>query len=82
MEIVFESERIIFCKVNIDLIDDYLIMINDIKNQELISDNRKIYTYQDELSWVDKKLKNDDIVFSMIDKNTNKLYLLTRPTII
>lgn len=71
-EIVFESEHIYFIKVNESLINDYLNMINDIEVQKLISDNRKQYTYKDEEEWVKNKLQNNNIVFSMIEKETNE----------
>ena len=67
---VFESDRICFVRVSELLIGDYLVMINDYENV-----NRFIgasqpgpFTEEKEISWVRKKLENNETVFSMIDK--------------
>lgn len=71
-EIVFSSSNINFVRVNEKLLDDYLVMVNDLEIQRLISEKEKTYTRAGELSWIKEKLSNDDYVFSMIEKNTNK----------
>lgn len=55
-EIIFESENILYIKINESLINDYLIMVNDPEVQKGISRKAKIYTYEQELEWV-KKIK-------------------------
>lgn len=70
--IVFESNNIIYVNVREELIDDYLKMINDPDVQKWISNERKVYTYDEELKWVLEKLENNDLIFSMIEKDTNE----------
>ena len=72
MKILFESEHINFVNVSEDLIFDYLEMVNDIEVQKYISNNRHAYTYEDEVNWVDRKLKEKALVFSMIEKDTDE----------
>lgn len=69
---VFESERIYYIKITKDLIDDYLNMINDIEVANKISHNPKTFTYEDELKWVESNLRENTIIFSMIEKNTEE----------
>lgn len=69
-QIVFESENILFVKLNEKLINDYLIMINDPDVANKISYKVRTYTYEDELNWVKFKLQENDICFSMIEKST------------
>ena len=71
-EIIFESENILYVKINENLINDYLIMVNDPEVQKGISRKAKIYTYEQELEWVKEKLNADSIIFSMIEKETNE----------
>ena len=54
-EIIFESEHIYYVKVNKDLINDYLNMINDKEVQRFISKKEYTITYDSELEWVNKK---------------------------
>ena len=71
-DIVFESKRIRYVKLTKNLIYDYLNMVNDKSVSENISHNPKKITYEEELAWIDKKLKDNSIIFSMIEKETNE----------
>ena len=73
MEKVFESERIIFIRPEMDLIPDYLEMVNDIENvAKYISDRREPYTEQEEIDYIKDKIDNDAMMYSMIEKDTGK----------
>ena len=67
---VFESENILYVKLNEKLINDYLVMINDPDVANKISHKLRTYTYEDELNWVKLKLQKKAICFSMIEKRT------------
>ena len=71
-EIIFESDRIYFVRLTEKLVNDYLNMVNDIEVQKYISHNRKTYELEDELKWIKSKLEEKAIIFSMIEKETNK----------
>ena len=71
-EKIFESERIYYIKITKDLIEDYLKMINDIEVANKISHNPKTFTYEDELKWVESNLRENAIIFSMIEKDTEE----------
>ena len=71
-EIIFESDRIDFVKLSEKLVDDYLDMVNDIEVQRFISHERKVYSLDGELKWIKSKLKENAIIFSMIEKQTNE----------
>lgn len=70
-EIIFESERIYFVKLTTELAEEYLKMVNDIDVQKYISNNRKTFELNSEIEWVKSKLKDESIIFSMIEKETN-----------
>lgn len=68
MKSVFESEKINYIHVSLDLIDDYLVMVNDKEIQRCISNNERVYSREDEVNWVKSKLEEKAYVFSMISK--------------
>jgi len=68
MNVIFKSDNLDFVNVSIDLINDYLVMINDPMIQECISTKKGIYTYENEVNWVNKKLEEKSLVFSIIEK--------------
>ena len=70
-EIIFESENILYVKINENLINDYLIMVNDPEVQKGISRKAKKYIYEQELEWVKEKLNENATLFSMIEEGTN-----------
>lgn len=69
---VFESERIDYIKVDPNLINDYLKMINDKEIQGFIGLNNITVSFDDEMAWVKEKMTNDSTTFSMIEKSTNE----------
>ena len=71
-EIILNSERLIYIKPSYDLIDDYLIMVNNLEIQQFISKHPKQYTKEDEYNWITKKLGGDKPIFSVLEKDTNK----------
>ena len=73
MEKVFESERIDFVKPTMDLIPDYLVMVNDIENvAKHIGPRREPYTLEEEEKYMRDKIDNDAAMFSMIERSTGK----------
>lgn len=74
MKQIFESDHISYAEVTKDLIEDYLIMVNDHENVNrfLGSWKRETYTEEDEIAWVEKKLEEKAVVFSMIEKKTGE----------
>lgn len=71
-KIIFESDRINFVKLSQKLVHDYLEMINNVEVQKFISHKRKTYKLDEELEWIKSKLKEEAIIFSMIEKETNE----------
>lgn len=71
-DLCFQSDNIDYIKVSKLLIPDYLEMINNKNISKLLSPKMKICTYDDELNWVEKKLKNNSLIFSMIESQTRK----------
>ena len=73
MNIIFESERILYIRPSFDLILEYLEMVNDIENvARFIGDRREPYTEQDEYNYIKDKMDNNATMFSMIEKGTNE----------
>ena len=71
-EILFDSDRIYFVKLTEKLVHDYLEMVNDIEVQKYISHNRKKYDLDSELKWINSKLDEKALIFSMIEKGSNE----------
>lgn len=73
LETVFESERILFVKPTLDLVPDYLVMINDIEGvARFIADRREPYTVEEETSYMKEKIESGATMYSMIEKATGK----------
>ncbi|MBR3464409.1 MAG: GNAT family N-acetyltransferase [Clostridiales bacterium] len=73
LETLFESERILFVKPTLDLVPDYLEMINDIEGvARFIADRREPYTVEEETSYMKEKIESGATMYSMIEKSTGK----------
>lgn len=71
-ELIFESDNIQYVKLSEDLIDEYLLMVNDPEVANMISHNMRTFTYEEEQKWVVTKLEENAICFSMIEKDTGE----------
>lgn len=72
MEIVMETKRVYFVKINPKYIDFYLENVNNPEIYQYISTYpARIYTYEEEMEWI----KNNKHLYSftIIDKETNEL---------
>ena len=72
MNKVLESKNIDYINLSKDLINDYLIMVNDPEISKYISREYHKYTYEEEECWVERKLEEKENSFSMIEKNTGE----------
>ena len=73
MKVIFESINIYFVLVSKELINDYLDMMNDNENvNRFFGVSNKTFTYKDEIKWVEDELKANALVWSMIEKESNK----------
>ena len=71
MKQIFESERIRFVEVSKELVRDYLVMVNDYERvNRWLGGRRDAYTEAQELEWVEEKLAEKAVVFSMIEKSS------------
>ncbi len=72
-EKVFESERIDFVKPTMELVPDYLEMVNDIEHvARFISDRLTPYTEEEERAYMKDKIENNAVMFSMIERSSGK----------
>ena len=73
METVFESERILFVKPTLDLVPEYLEMVNDIEGvARFIGERREVYTEEEEIAYMKEKIDGGATMFSMIEKSTGR----------
>ncbi|MBQ1289220.1 MAG: GNAT family N-acetyltransferase [Erysipelotrichaceae bacterium] len=73
MKQVFESENIRFVEVSEQLIEEYLIMVNDYENvNRFLGGQSETYTPEQERNWVKEKLAEKAQVFSMIGKKNGE----------
>ena len=73
MKQLFESDHICFVEVSELLVKDYLEMVNDYENvNRFISGRKKVFTEEQELSWIREKLEEKAPVYSMIEKKTGR----------
>ena len=71
-EVIFSSNNINFVRLSCDLVNDYLKMVGDPYNARFIFYNDVNITEEEEIEYINKKLKNKDFIFSMLDKKTNE----------
>ncbi len=71
-EINLDGERIKYVKVSKDYIEDYLKMVNNPVVSQYITLKDRVFTYEDEEKWIQEKLNNKALIFTMLDKNTNE----------
>lgn len=72
MEKIFESENIDYVNITEDLVDEYLLMVNDKEIQKMISTVERSYTKDQEITWIKEALESGDYQFSMLEKGSNK----------
>lgn len=72
MQLIFKTDNILFTKVSIELLDEYLELVNDKTIQRSTLTKEKEYSKEKELNWIQNVLDNNELVFSMLDKNTNE----------
>ena len=72
MNVIFKSDRLDFVNVDIKYIDDYLVMVNDSSIQDYIFPEPLVFSYDDEVEWVKMKLDNNDLVYTVIDRESDK----------
>ena len=71
-QLVFKTDNILFTKVSTELLDEYLELVNDKTIQRSTLTKEKEYSKEKELNWIQNVLDNNELVFSMLDKNTNE----------
>lgn len=69
---LFESDRIYYINLSTSLVNDYLNLVNDYDVAKFVMHNPVKMDYEKEYNWVLKKLNNKDIIFSMIEKESNE----------
>lgn len=73
MEVLFESDNILFVRPSLDLIPDYLEMVNDIDHvARFIGERREPYTEEEERSYMQSKLDEHAAMFSMLERGTRQ----------
>ena len=73
MNVIFESENIIYVRPSFDLVPQYLEMVNDIENvAKFIGERRTLLTEQEEIDYIKDKMDKDATMFSMLEKNTRE----------
>jgi len=73
MNVIFESENIIYVRPSFDLVPQYLEMVNDIENvAKFIGERRTLLTEQDEIDYIKDKMDKDATMFSMLKKDTRE----------
>ena len=54
------------------MVDEYLALVNDKDIQRMTLTKEKKYDKEKELTWIDNVLENNELVFSMLEKETYK----------
>ena len=73
VNVIFESENIIYVRPSFDLVPDYLEMVNDIDNvARFIGERSEPLTEEQEIDYIKDKMDNNATMFSMLEKGTNK----------
>jgi len=73
MDVVFESEHILYVRPSFDLVPDYLEMLNDIEHvARFIGERREPYTEEEERSYMQNKMDQNATMFSMLEKESRR----------
>ena len=73
MNVIFESENINYIRPTLDLVPEYLEMVNDIENvAKFIGDRKDPYTEDEERKYIQDRMDNNATMFSMLEKKTGK----------
>jgi diamine N-acetyltransferase len=73
MNVIFESENINYIRPSLDLVPEYLVMVNDIENvAKFIGDRKDPYTEDEERNYIQDRMDNNATMFSMLEKKTGK----------
>ncbi len=73
MNVIFESENINYIRPSLDLVPEYLVMVNDIENvAKFIGDRKDPYTEDEERKFIQDRMDNNATMFSMLEKKTGK----------
>ncbi len=73
MKQIFESDNIRYIEVSFELLNDYLIMINDLENVgRFIGRRTEPFTVEQETEWIRKNLESRNPVFSLIEKKSGE----------
>lgn len=73
MNVIFESENIIYIRPSLELVPAYLEMVNDIENvARFIGDRTEPLTEAQEIEYIKDKMDNNATMFSMLDKKTKE----------
>ena len=73
MNVIFESEHILYAEPSFDLIPDYMEMVNDIEHvARFIGERREPYTEEEERSYMQSKIDQKATMFSMLEKDTHQ----------
>lgn len=59
MQLIFETDNILFTKVSIKLLDEYLELVNDKTIQRSTLTKEKEYSKEKELAWIQNVLNNN-----------------------
>ena len=73
MNVIFESENIVYIRPTFDLVPEDLEMVNDIENvARFIGDRTEPLTEAQEIDYIKDKMDNNATMFSMLDKKTKE----------
>ena len=72
MEILFSSSNIDYVKLTEELLQDYIKMVNDLSNVGSFIGMVEKTAEEKELKWVRNRLEEKALIFSMIERKSNK----------
>lgn len=72
MNSIFESENISFVEVSEQLLQDYLVMVNDKATAWWIGRMTEPVSEESEIEWIRKKQEEKGLLWSMIEKRTGR----------
>ena len=70
MEVVFESENMLFVRVSEALLGDYLVMVNDIERVGRFIGRREPCSEEEERAFIRGRLERRAPIFSMLEKKS------------
>lgn len=70
--VLHETDNLYYTDINLDLINDYLTMVNNKEVQKFIYKEPRNFSYEEEVEWINDRKEKGEPFFSVIEKDSDE----------